>query len=422
MKQIVLILNHYLRFGLTVLALVPASFCSAQAQPNTPGKYPFISGHLNHLYYSNDSASFLRFYKKLDDLRAGKVDRVTIVHMGGSHVQGGTWSSTFIGNLQRDFNTEGGGYFVFPYRIAKTNGQPYASSFTTGKWKRCRAVGKEFCLPLGMSALSVSSNDSCNYFGTAITKRSTCKKFNVVKVYHNFNASFNFEISPSSGINHERKDYESEGYSLFRLDSPVDSVMFKLLRVDTLQKDFTLYGFSLENTFMPGFYLAGLGANGASSSSFLRCANLIPQLQSLRPDLIILSLGVNDTQSRGFEKEEYIEHYDSLITFARKANPGVAILLTTTTDNYIRRRTSNKRTVLARDAMFELMEKHNLAVWDLFSIMGGYKSMARWNKAGLAARDKVHFTPRGYVMLGDMMFDALMKSYMANTSLPQKKS
>ncbi|MES2681178.1 MAG: GDSL-type esterase/lipase family protein [Bacteroidota bacterium] len=374
-------------------------------------RYPFILENLNHLYFSNDSASFLNLYKKLDKFSEGKKNKITVVHMGGSHVQGGTWSSTFLTGLQNEFKTDGGGYFMFPYRIAKTNSQPYVTSFTNGKWKRCRAVGKEFCLPLGMSAMSVNTNDSINYFGVAITQRSVLKKFNSVRVYHNFNKSFEFDVSAKNMIMTERTDHEKMGYTSFKLSASIDSVSFNLLRKDTLQKDFILYGFSLENDMSPGFYLAGLGANGASTSSFLRCAGLVPQLQSLDADLMILSLGVNDTQSKNFAKEEYIEHYDSLITFAKKANPGVAIILTTTTDNYIKRRTSNKRTVMARDAMFELMERYDLAVWDLYSIMGGYKSMARWYKSGLASKDKVHFSPKGYTLVGNLMFEALIKSY-----------
>ena len=388
--------------------------CQILLSQGAATSYTFIQQNLNHLYFSRDSSAFLKLYEKMDRLKEGKRERITVVHIGGSHVQGGTWSSVFISDLQNEFKTEGGGYFAFPYKIARTNGQPYVSSYTNGRWKRCRPVGKEFCLPLGMCAMSVNTNDSSNYFGVALTQRSVCRKFNAVKVYHNFNKSFEFNISSKDGTVAERKDVEKSGYTLFKLSGLIDSISFHLVRKDTLQKDFILYGFSLENTALPGFYLAGLGANGASTSSFLRCANLVAQLETLDADLMILSLGVNDTQSKGFEKDEYIEHYDSLITFAKKANPGIAIILTTTTDNYIKRKTSNKRTVLARDAMFELMERHDLAVWDLFSIMGGYKSMTRWYRAGLASKDKVHFSGKGYTLLGDMMFEALHKSYIYN--------
>ena len=43
--------------------------------------------------------------------------------------------------------------------------------------------------------------------------------------------------------------------------------------------------------------------------------------------------------------------------------------------------------------------------------MGGYGSMARWEEAGLAQSDKIHFTPAGYKLVGDLLFDAIMDAY-----------
>jgi lysophospholipase L1-like esterase len=371
--------------------------------------YPFIDQSCNHISFSPDSSAFLNFCSKLEQMKGNQNRRINIVHMGGSHIQGGIWSNVFLSHFQEQNFTAGGGYFIFPYRIAKTNGQPYATSFSNGNWKRCRAVGKEYCLPLGMSALSISSHDSSNYFGTKLTDKAVCKYVNIVKVYHNFNTSFSFTVNMPDSVLVDRKENEDQGYSEFRFVQPIDSVCFRLTKVDTTHKEFIVYGLSMENDLASGFYLAALGANGASSNSFLRCERLVSQLSSLHADLFILSLGVNDTQSKEFGKQEYIENYDSLITFIRMSNPEAAILLTTTTDNYIKKKTSNKRTITARDAMFELAEKHHVAVWDLFSLMGGYKSMSKWYKAGLASKDKVHFTPKGYRMLGDLMYEAVQK-------------
>lgn len=368
----------------------------------------------NHLCFSRDSSNFLKLYKKLDDLKTKKNNRVAIAHFGGSHVQAGTWSSTFVNNFQKDFKTVGGGYFVFPYKIAKTNGQAFATTFSNGNWKRFRAIGQDFCSPLGMSALSISTHDSVTNFGVALTKKAICKSFSSIKVYHNFTDGFEFVVDSLHNFQPIRTDFKDQGYTLLNFELPVDSINFKLLRKDEAHQDFMLFGFSLDNELQPGFYFAGLGANGAASGSFLKCLDLSSQFSSLNADLVIISLGVNDTQSKNFEREEYIENYDSLITVLKKANPDVAIILTTTTDNFIKRKTSNKRTIVARDAMFELMEKHNIAVWDLFSVMGGYKSMVKWQKAGLAGRDRVHFSPKGYVLLGNLMYEAFNKSYNAN--------
>lgn len=374
--------------------------------------YPFIQTNLNQLQFTHANAEFENLCAKINLLREKQEGRITVVHIGGSHVQGGTWSNTFESELQRNFNTHGGGYFVFPYHIARTNAQPYARSFSNGKWKKCRALGKDVCPDLGMNCMSVSTNDSVAAFGVALTNKAACRAFNGVKVYHNFNGSFSFELSSGSMQSVDRTDDVANGFTLFSFPNVLDSVSFKVLRKDTLNKDFSLYGFSLENSSQGGFYLAGLGMNGASSDSFLKCGLFVKQLASLNPDLVIISLGVNDTQSKGFQKEGYMENYDSLITLIRKASPNTAILLTTTTDNFVKRKTSNKRTIAAKDAMYDLMKMDNVMVWDLFSVMGGYNSIAKWNKAGLATKDRVHFTPKGYEIIGKLMFDAFNNAYL----------
>ncbi len=380
------------------------------------GTYSFINYDQNHLLFDKDSSSFLNLYKKMNEINGGSVKKLTIAHIGGSHVQGGVWSNTFLENCQKTFNVQGGGYFVFPYKMAKTNGQPYASSFSTGKWTKCRCIRKDFCLPLGMNGISVTTNDSSNYFGVALTNRAVCRKFNTVKVYHNFNCSFELY----SLVKAEKEDFKEKGYTLFQFDQLLDSVSFSLVKMDTLQKDFTLFGYSLEDRTSSGFYLAGLGANGAASHSFLRCDYFVPQLKTIKPDLVVISLGVNDVQGKDFTKEEFKQHYDSLITMIKEASPDAAILLTTTTDNYIKRRTPNKRTGLAEDALIEVMQKHQCAVWDMYEIMGGYKSIYKWAKVGLASKDRVHFSGKGYKILGTMMFEALYKSYLNNQKLLNK--
>jgi hypothetical protein len=44
--------------------------------------------------------------------------------------------------------------------------------------------------------------------------------------------------------------------------------------------------------------------------------------------------------------------------------------------------------------------------------MGGLESMKVWETNGLAKRDKIHFTNQGYKLLGDLFYNALMKSYL----------
>jgi lysophospholipase L1-like esterase len=385
------------------------SFQHLEAQTLTPVP-ACVKMDLNVLQLGADSSAFNRFFNKMQGLSDSKFSRLSIVHIGGSHVQAGIWSNSFSSQLQTTYHTSGGGYFGFPYKLAKTNGQHYLTTFSSAKWKKCRAAKVDYCLPLGMSGLSVSTNDSAGYFGAALNQRSSCRSITTIRVYHNFNPSFSFSLQTAGLGAITRRDQVAAGYSVFSFENATDSLVFNFTRCDTNQQDLILYGFSLENEVQSGVFLAALGLNGASANSFLHCSELSRQLPSLSADLYVLSLGVNDTQSAEFTKEGFYKNYDSLIGIIRASDPSAAILLTTTSDNFIRKKTLNKRTALARDVMFQLMNDRGVGVWDLYGLMGGPRSIIKWAQAGLASGDRVHFTGKGYVLLGQLMAEAFLSA------------
>jgi len=380
-------------------------------------QYPFINYDQSKLYLAKDSSQMMSFYKKIDELREGKRKKVTVVHFGGSHIQAGFWTEVLMDGFQSMGNFKGGGTFIFPFKIVKSNSPHFFKSFTTGKWIRKRsALAKEMCDNLGMAGMAGITNDSANTFGFNLLKNNHHQKFNSLRVYHNFNPSFEFSIANQTGLQFTRNDFKKNGYSEFFFESYIDSVNFNLARKDTTIPDFMLRGFSIEND-NPGFYYASIGVNGASTSSYLRCQEFVNELSTIPPDLVVFSLGVNDTHSVNFSKDQFMANYDSLISLVKIASPNTAILFTTVTDNYMTRRTANKRPIKAEEAMFELMEKHKAAVYDLYAVMGGYKSIYKWQKAGLAAKDKVHFNGRGYSILANLMFDAINRSYRFNSKI-----
>ncbi len=375
--------------------------------------YPFINYPANKMVFSKDSSSMLDFYKKLNAFINGKENEVRIIHIGGSHVQGGMWGDELTADFQNINKTKGSGFFAFPFKIIKTNSPPYFTSFSNGHWRSCRtAVLKNICPNVGMAQLTATTNDSANHFGMRVLDNPHHKNFNVIRVYHNFNKSFYFTLK--TDVKATRKDFEDKGYTQFTLETPVDSIVFELQRKDTAQRDFILYGFDVRNASEPGVYYAALGANGASTQSVLRCSKLAQQLKTLQPDLVILSLGVNDVQGKVFSSEDYIAHYDSIVARIREASPTCAILFTTITDNYVRKKGPNKKSESVEECIYKLVEKHNAALWDMYVVMGGYKSIAKWLQVGLARKDKVHFTAKGYHLFADLMFEAIMRSYKYN--------
>ena len=383
-------------------------------------QYPFINYTASVLHLSKDSSQFMNFYKKIDELREGKRKKVTVVHFGGSHIQAGFWTEVLMDGFQNIGNFKGGGTFIFPFKIVNTNSPHFFKSFTTGKWTRKRnALSKEMCDNLGLAGMAGITNDSANSFGFKLLQNNHHQTFNSLRVYHNFNPSFEFSIANQTGTHFVRKDYIAKSYTEFIFETYIDSINFNLVRKDSIIPDFMLRGFSIENS-NPGFYYASIGVNGASTSSYLRCQEFVNELSGIPPDLVIFSLGVNDTHDTNFSKEQFSTNYDSLISLIKIASPNCTFLFTTVTDNYMNRKTPNKRPIKAQEAVFELMEKHNAAVYDLYAVMGGYKSIYKWYKAGLAAKDKVHFNGRGYTLLSNLMFDAIYRSYMYNSKVKNK--
>jgi len=120
---------------------------------------------------------------------------------------------------------------------------------------------------------------------------------------------------------------------------------------------------------------------------------------------------VNDSRYEPFNVQAYEKNYDNLVQLVKSASPNTAILFTTNSDNFKRRWQQNRNTVVARDALIRLAKRHNAAVWDLFTIMGGLGSFKQWHNAKLAKKDRVHFNRQGYRLIGRLMFDAIIDSY-----------
>jgi lysophospholipase L1-like esterase len=210
----------------------------------------------------------------------------------------------------------------------------------------------------------------------------------------------------------------------FELPSFTDSIC---ILFDSVPGEFTLTGVLLENG-MPGISVHGIGVNGASVPSYLRCDDFERDLELIRPDLIIFGIGINDAAEKDFEKQVFMRNFDELIRIIKRVNPDCALLFMSNNDSFKRvkgkrykRYEVNTNGLIVEEAFLEMGRQYNAAVWDQFDIMGGLKSMQDWEKAGLAKKDKVHFTNEGYMLLGDLLYNALITKYIEHVRLNTKR-
>ena len=390
--------------------------------------YPFAHFERNGLVYPGDSLPMERFFQKMDSVILFGEGNVSIMHIGGSHVQCGMFTQQFRDNLLSiSSDLIGGQYFVFPFSAGSTNNPTHFIVKYTGTWEYCRNAKKsENEKRMGLAGAALTTTDAKASVSIVTRERypsteAPVFRFNKVTVL-GFSETENVVpiVSYSSEV---IQGVYNEWQSSYTFDLPnyIDSIC---IHFDSVPGEFTLTGVLLESG-EPGISVHGIGVNGASVPSYLRCDDFERDLALIKPDLIIFSIGINDAAEDGFDKWMFKQNYAELIKVIRRVNPDCAMLFVTNNDSYRRVRKDkykvNPNGLVAQEAFMEMGKRYNAAVWDQFNIMGGLESMQEWEKAGLAKKDKVHFTNEGYRLLGDLLYNALMDRYIEHLKSTAKK-
>jgi lysophospholipase L1-like esterase len=385
------------------------------------GSYPFIEWQKNSIQPTGGSALH-PFYASLDRLMFKGLGRINVVHFGGSHVQADIISGRLRERLQSFYpGNLGSRGLLFPYSIAKTNNPGNYSVRHTGNWNYAKNIQANPEVPLGLTGIAVFTHDQESSISISFPEHVKVKgDFNLVRLYEGQGAeSYQVVFRGGDTLPATYREFRHPETNIreFFLDDHHQQLTITIRREDTVKTPYILYGIQLENED-PGITYHSFGVNGASTGSYLKCRLLGAQLAEIKPDLVLFGLGINDAAKGDLDVEAFKSNYRNLIRQVRTTNPQAAILLLTNNDSYrpikIRRRKSyipNPNGDIVRRAMHDLAETEGVAVWDLFEIMGGLGSAKTWEENGLAQHDKVHFTFKGYRLLGDMLFEALLADY-----------
>lgn len=378
--------------------------------PNT-FQYPFIETQENDLkIYGNKVWN--QFFKKLDNQYSNGEDKINILHFGGSHIQADIWSNRMRTNFQHSspYCNSGRG-FIFPFRLIKSNGSPVIMSSHTGRWKGYRNSVNHHHGPFGLMGARAELLDTLSNINIwHKNPLSNYDSFNSIDVFFT-DSSNNFEIKIIVDSNIKIDYKRDKGHIKFKLSRLVDSLTIQIYRKKDIPSNFSFFGLLLDNE-NNGISYHSIGVNGASVKSYLRCIDFEQQLSLIQADLVIFSIGINDAYEEDFSKESFYNNYDTLIQKIKSINPNTAILLTTNNDSYYMRKYPNKRALEVREKMLQLAQNKDLALWDMFQVMGGLNSIKDWQKNKLAKNDLIHLTYDGYNLIGDLLFEAFMKSFI----------
>ena len=424
MKKWLVVIGLLLAYRLIVAQTLPL----VKSVPN----YEFAHFERNQILYPGDSAAMERFFQKMDSVVFLGEGNVSIMHIGGSHVQAGVFTQQFRDNLLSiSPDLIGGQYFVFPFSAGGTNNPTHFIVRSTGAWTYCRnAVRRETDKRMGLAGAAITTTDSLATVSIMTREKSPTQypprfDFNKVTLIGYSETENVVPVVGYDGTILQGQYDEWQSTYTFSLPDFTDSIC---ILFDSVPGEFTLTGVLLENN-MPGISVHGVGVNGASVPSYLRCDDFERDLELIRPDLIIFGIGINDASENSFEKQAFKKNYDKLIQIIKRVNPDCALLFMTNNDSYKRAKGKKKNRyevntngLIVEEAFMEMGKKYNAAVWDQFDIMGGLKSMQDWENAGLAKKDKVHFTKEGYQLLGDLLYNALITKYIEHIQLNAKQN
>lgn len=175
----------------------------------------------------------------------------------------------------------------------------------------------------------------------------------------------------------------------------------------------------LESKYGDKINFTHYGVNGASFVSFTK-PNNIANIVAKTPDIVIISLGTNDSYSNRFNAENFKYEVQRFIKTLQQSLPNVKLIFTTPPASYLRQAnrsvighrgkgrrrrpiyssttsyTFNKHTTSASDVIKNVAKTHGYAFIDLNSAIGKIDQAEEWIDYGLMSKDRVHYTTEGY--------------------------
>lgn len=334
---------------------------------------------------------------------------VHILQLGDSHVQGGFYPNQVRARLQYRFGNAGRGLLT-PYRLMKTN-QPQGYEISSPNlWEGSRCTELHPLQEVGATGAAISTADRT----FELTIATPGDSFQRITVFHHLQAPLLTAVENACEIGCPWEDTPT--MTRIPLRDPTDRVVLRGDTRDSIYNVPVFSGFMLENGHS-GLFYHSIGINGNTFTAVARQPQIIREAAQLCPDLIILSLGTNDSYGR-FDAELVAARLNQVIEYCRQYAPQSALLLTTPMECYSRVRSRgrivrrlNPNAVRVRNVILEVARQQSLPYWDFYAAAGGEGAMERWYKRGIARADRVHLTPEGYLLQGEMLYQALMQAY-----------
>ncbi len=445
-----------LRDAATAFLIIATRICAAESEHTPP---------IRNAAYMNP------FFEKLAKLETTKTGKVSIAHIGDSHVQADIFTDATRGPLQQRFG-DGGRGFVFPYNRNKASARRPYNFATNAEWRICRnsqtsrcdsgaefgLSGYGFSAKTDLLALSVEAREAEYDFNTIKVVAPTASSYRLavadgdknpiaynetqsIKIHKvkrgetpdNIAKLYNVPVAAIKSENKLKSNSVQVGRNLripiTTVESGVDTALFSPVDFQCenryvlsfhqakpmsaiyilgapKQDIFNINGLIVEND-TPGLIYHTVGSVGATAGNFNATPLFFEQLPALRPDLVVISFGTNESYGK-LSTEAFMESMRLLIDNVKKRCGDTPILITTPPFSLLRHKRWN---TYAENYSEAITRMDGVAVWDLYAFTTGLiKPDGNLTELKIS-KDNVHYTIDGYVNQGTAFADALLDEY-----------
>ncbi len=401
--------------AISVVILVSAFTCaprSSVAQDVIIPEYKSYGLVVDSLNVIQNKQHLDEFYERLYQLRHSPKEKVSVIHIGDSHIQADFLTRATRNQFQTFFGNAGRGLIV-PGRVAGTNEPFNFQTSSNVSWESKRCVHPDQLLPIGIGGITIRSGRQASRLYVYMNDAAQDYSFSRVKLFHLKDvAGFSFNV-----LNNEFKPIDAtiendttRNVTTLKLPQPQTSIVFETVRTDSVQNHATLFGLSLEND-KHGVLYHVIGANGAKYAHYNAAKFFAEQTHALAPSLFIISLGTNEALDYPYIDKRLSFHIETLVSSLRANNPLAKFILVTPPDCYMKRTRKNPGIPRIREAIIQFAVENGLAFYDMHQALGGEEGASRWKEAQLLRADGVHFTKEGYDYQGNLLFHAIIKGY-----------
>ncbi|MDH6313160.1 lysophospholipase L1-like esterase [Parabacteroides sp. PFB2-10] len=379
--------------------------------------------------FDDPECSLDSFFRELDRLLERKDTVINIVHLGDSHIQAGYFSGRMMRRLHEVFGNAGRGW-IAPFKLCKTN-EPddyFIKSVVQG-WNTGRIIQQNPKAPVGLGGIGIQIvSPSINLDVVIGPVNGAGYTFNQAVLYRSEGSMPMLPVGTfRDSVRVSFSDTTIQSTILadtFHISCLTDTLLIQSTRrkqgTDTLLPasafSNSYYGFNLMNGGS-GILYHSIGVNGAMFTHYTS-REYLRQLALLKPSLLIISLGTNESFGRRFNSAGFTEQVRDFVRLLKQELPHTAILLTTPAECYKRVTVNKKRTYVRNEyieqvakAIVQVAHEEGISCWDLYSVTGGKNSYRKWFDKKLFGSDRIHFTKEGYYEQGELLFRAFIKSY-----------